>query len=106
MVTTATMRKPHISHDPATETYDPLDVALIYAVRWLIKIMFRDLKQYFHVQEFHNETLSGASVDLFCELIACILANYYHRRYRIRGSLTDATKVIRNYWNLSLTENR
>lgn len=28
-------------------TYDPLDVALIYAVRWLIEILFRELKQYF-----------------------------------------------------------
>lgn len=86
------------------ETYDPLDVALIYAVRWLIEIMFRELKQYFNVQEFHSETLSGALVELFCALIAYILADYYHRRYRLRGSLTDVIKVIRNYWNLSLTE--
>lgn len=38
------------------ETYDPLDVALIYAVRWLIEIMFRELKQYFNVQQFHRKT--------------------------------------------------
>lgn len=80
-------------------TYDPLDVAVIYAVRWLLEIMFRELKQYFNVQEFHSQTLGGALVELFCALIAYLLADYYHRTYRIRGTLVDAIKVIRNYWS-------
>jgi hypothetical protein len=79
--------------------YDPLDVAVIYAVRWLLEIMFRELKQYFNIQEFHSKTLGGALVELFCALIAYLLADYYHRTYRIRGTLVDTIKIIRNYWN-------
>lgn len=81
------------------ETYDPMDVAVIYAVRWLLEIMFRKLKQYFNVQDFHSETLGGALVELFCALIAYLLADYYHRTYRIRGTLVETIKIIRNYWS-------
>lgn len=83
----------------APETYDPMDVAVIYAVRWLLEIMFRKLKQYFNIQEFHSETLGGALVELFCALIAYLLADYYHRTQRIRGTLVETIKIIRNYWN-------
>ncbi|HET7322879.1 MAG TPA: IS4 family transposase [Halococcus sp.] len=81
------------------ESYDPLDVAVIYAVRWLLEIMFRKLKQYFNVQEFHSKTLNGALVELFCALIAYVLADYYHRTYRIRGTVVDTIKIIRNFWD-------
>lgn len=84
--------------------YDPMDVAVIYAVRWLLEIMFRELKQYFNVQEFHSKTLGGALVELFCALIAYMLADYYHRTYRIRGTLVDTIKIIRNYWSESRDE--
>jgi hypothetical protein len=82
-----------------SESYDPLDVAVIYAVRWLLEIMFRKLKQYFNVQEFHSKTLNGALVELFCALIAYVLADYYHRTYRIRGTVVDTIKIIRNFWD-------
>ena len=81
------------------ESYDPLDVSVIYAVRWLLEIMFRKLKQYFNVQEFHSKTLNGALVELFCALIAYVLADYYHRTYRIRGTVVDTIKIIRNFWD-------
>jgi len=84
--------------------YDPLDVGLIYAVRWLIEIMFRTLKQHTNIQNFHSRTLNGALVELFCSLLAYILAEYYHRRYHVKGGLMDAIKRIRNYWNKSLAE--
>jgi IS4 transposase len=82
-----------------SESYDPLDVVVIYAVRWLLEIMFRKLKQYFNVQEFHSKTLNGALVELFCALIAYVLADYYHRTYRIRGTVVDTIKIIRNFWD-------
>lgn len=84
--------------------YDPLDVALMYAVRWLLEIMFRELKQYFNVQAFHSKTFGGALVELFCALLAYLLADYYHRTYRIRGTLVETIKIIRNYWNEPLAE--
>lgn len=51
------------------------------------------------VEEFHSKTFGGALVELFCALIAYLLADYYHRTYRIRGTLVDTIKIIRNYWN-------
>lgn len=86
------------------DEYDPIDIGLIYAVRWLIEIMFRTLKQHTNIQNFHSRTLNGALVELFCSLLAYILADYYHRRYHVKGGRMDAIKRIRNYWNKSLAE--
>lgn len=67
------------------ESYDPLDMAVIYAVRWLLEFVFRKLKQYFNIREFHSKTLNGALVELFCALIAYVLANYTTRSVTVSG---------------------
>ncbi|EMA56116.1 hypothetical protein C451_04109 [Halococcus thailandensis JCM 13552] len=36
----------------SSDEFDALEVALIYGVRWLIEIMFRELKQYTNIQRF------------------------------------------------------
>ncbi len=61
--------------------------------------MFRTLKQYFNVRDFRCKTLGGALVEFFYALINWMLDSYYHRTYRIRGTLVDTIKIVRNYWN-------
>ena len=43
----------------------PINRVSIYTLRWLIEILFRKLKQYLNVQQFHCTTLNGALFDLF-----------------------------------------
>ena len=51
------------------DEFDALEVALIYGVRWLIEIMFRELKQYTNIQRFHSTTLNGVLFELYCTFL-------------------------------------
>jgi hypothetical protein len=86
------------------DEFDALEIALMYGVRWLIEIMFRELKQYTNIQEFHSTTLNGVFFELFCTFLAYILADYYRRQYPVRGGMPRSFRVIRNYWNRPLGE--
>lgn len=46
--------------------YDPIDLIQIYTLRTLIEILFRELKQYLNVENFHSTTLNGVLIELFC----------------------------------------
>jgi hypothetical protein len=84
------------------EQYDPVDVVSIYTLRWLIEILFRELKQYTNAQDFHSKSLNGALFELFCTLIAYLLVEWFRHRHPIRGGVPDAIRLIRNKWNKSL----
>jgi hypothetical protein len=86
------------------DEFDALEIALIYGVRWLIEIMFRELKQYTNIQRFHSTTLNGVLFELYCTFLAYILADYYRRQYPVRGGMPRTFRVIRNYWNRPLGE--
>jgi IS4 transposase len=82
------------------DEFDALEVALIDGVRWLIEIMFRELKQYTNIQRFHSTTLNGVLFEVYCTF----LADYYRRQYPVRGGMSRTFRVIRNYWNRPLGE--
>lgn len=86
------------------DEFDALEVSLIYGVRWLIEIMFRELKQYTNIQRFHSMTLNGVLFELYCTFLAYILADYYRRQYPVRGGMPRTFRLIRNYWNQPLGE--
>lgn len=89
-----------LSHDE----FDALEIGLIYGVRWLIEIMFRELKQYTNIQKFHSMTLNGVLFEVYCTFLAYILADYYRRQYPVRGGMPRTFRLIRNYWNQPLGE--
>jgi IS4 transposase len=86
------------------DEFDALEIALIYGVRWLIEIMFRELKRYTNMQRFHSTTLNGVLFELHCTFLAYILTDYYRRQYPVRGGMPRTFRVIRNYWNQPLGE--
>ena len=112
--TNETFRKITVTHDDSDDEiylttlspdeFDALEIALLYSVRWLIEIMFRELKQYTNIQEFHSMTLNGVFFELFCTFLAYVLADYYRRQYPVRGGMPRTFRVIRNYWNQPLGE--
>lgn len=81
------------------EEYGPLEIDLLYSVRWLIEIIFRELKQYTNVQRFHSKSLNGVLTELYLTLLAYILADYFHRRYPRRDGMASTLRYIRNYWS-------
>lgn len=89
-----------LSHDE----FGALEIGLIYGVRWLIEIMFRELKQYTNIQRFHSMTLNGVLFEVYCTFLAYILADYYRRQYPVRGGMPRTFRLIRNYWNQPLGE--
>ena len=84
--------------------YDPVDVISIYTLRTLIEILFRELKQYTNVQEFHSKSFNGALFELFCTLIAYLLVEWYRHRHPLRGGVAHAIRTIRNKWDQPLPE--
>jgi hypothetical protein len=83
----------------SAEQYDPVDMVNIYTLRWLIEILFRELKQYTNVQEFHSKSLNGVLFELVCTLIAYLLVEWFRHRHPLRGGVPDAIRLIRNTWD-------
>lgn len=86
------------------DEFDAVEIALIYGVRWLIEIMFCELKQYTNIQRFHSTTLNGVFFEVYCTLLAYTPTDYYRRQYPVRGGMPRTFRVIRNYWNQPLGE--
>lgn len=86
------------------EAYDPVDVVCIYTLRWLIEIFFRETKQYMNIEHVHSTTLTGVVFEVFCTLIAYLLAEWFRYRHPARGGVRDALRDIRIDWNRPLTE--
>ena len=57
----------------ASSAYDPIDVISIYTLRTMIEILFRELKQYLNIENFHSKSLNGVLFELFCALIGYVL---------------------------------
>ena len=84
--------------------YAPIDVVSIYTLRWLIEILFRELKQYCNVEQFHSTTLNGALFELFCTWIAYLLVQWFRHRHPLRGGVRAAIRFLQVNWNRSLPE--
>jgi IS4 transposase len=61
----------------ASSAYDPIDVISIYTLRTCIEILFRELKQYLNIENFHSKSLNGVLFELFCALIGYVLVEWF-----------------------------
>jgi len=82
--------------------YDPVEVISIYTLRTFIEILFRQLKQYTNVEEFHSQSLNGVLFELFCTLIGYVLLQWFRQRHPLRGGVPEAVRKVRTRWNQSL----
>jgi IS4 transposase len=82
----------------------PIDVVSIYTLRWLIEILFRELKQYRNVEQFQSPTLNGALFELFCTWIAYLLVQWSRLRHPLRGGVRAAIRLVQVNWNRALPE--
>jgi len=84
------------------EEYEPVDVVSIYTLRTLIEILFRELKQYMNIEEFHSTSLNGVLFELFCTLIGFVLLEWFRHCHPMRGGVPNAIRKVRNQWDQSL----
>ena len=82
--------------------YDPVDVMNIYTLRTLIEILFRELKQYTNIENFHSQSVNGVLFELFCTLIGYVLVEWFRHCHPLRGGVPEAIRMIRTRWNQSL----
>lgn len=82
--------------------YDPVDVMRIYTLRTLIEILFREMKQYTNIENFHSESLNGVLFELFCTLIGYVLMEWFRHCHPMRGGVLEAIRKLRTRWNQSL----
>ena len=82
--------------------YDPVEVISIYTLRTAVEILFRELKQYTNVEQFHSQSLNGVLFELFCTLIGYVLVQWFRQRHPLRGGVPEAIRKVRTRWNQSL----
>jgi len=86
----------------ASSAYDPVDVISIYTLRTVIEILFRELKQYLNVENFHSQSLNGVLFELFSALIGLLLIQWLRQRHPMRGGVPQAIQEVRKHWNDTL----
>ena len=87
----------------ASSEYDPIDVISIYTLRTVIEILFRELKQYLNVENFHSQLLNGVLFELFSALIGLLLIQWLRQRHPMRGGVPQAIREVRKRWNDTLS---
>ena len=86
----------------ASSAYDPIDVISIYTLRTVIEILFRELKQYLSIENFHSKSLNGILFELFAALIGLVLIYWLRQRHPVKGGVPRTIQKVRTYWNKSL----
>lgn len=85
------------------DEYDPIDVIQIYTLRTLVEILFRELKQYLNVENFHSTTLNGVLFELFCSQIGFVLIHWLRQHYPMKNGVADTIQQVRSNWNETLS---
>ena len=86
----------------ASSAYDPIDVISIYTLRTCIEILFRELKQYLNIENFHSKSLNGVLFELFCALIGYVLVEWFRQCHPVKGGMARAIQQVRTFWNKTL----
>jgi len=72
-----------------------LDVAKIYECRWMIEILFKQLKQNFPLRYFWGESLNAIKIQIYCVLIAQLLMVVIRKKAATKKSFANMITVIR-----------
>lgn len=70
-------------------------VALIYRHRWMIELLFKQVKQNFPLQYFWGESENAIRIQIFCVLIAQLLMVVIRKKAETKRSFTSIVTVVR-----------
>ena len=75
----------------------------IYTLRTAVEILFRELKQYTNVEQFHSQSLNGVLFELFCSLIGFVLLHWLRQRYPMKDGMAQTIQDVRSCWDETLS---
>ena len=70
-------------------------VALIYKNRWMIEILFKQIKQNFPLNYFWGESENAIRIQIYCALIAQVLMVVITKKSETKRSFTSVITVVR-----------
>ncbi|MFN5070640.1 MAG: transposase [Cyclobacteriaceae bacterium] len=70
-------------------------VALIYKHRWMIEILFKQVKQNFPLNYFWGESENAIRIQVFCVRIAQVLMVVIKKKSETKRSFTSILTVVR-----------
>lgn len=70
-------------------------VALIYKKRWMIEILFKQIKQNFPLNYFWGESENAIRIQIYCALIAQVLMVVITKKSETKRSFTSVLTVVR-----------
>ncbi|OMP74932.1 IS4 family transposase [[Flexibacter] sp. ATCC 35208] len=71
------------------------EVALIYKYRWMIELLFKQIKQNFPLRYFWGESQNAIKMQIYCVLIAQLLMVVIRKKSATRKSFANMITVIR-----------
>jgi hypothetical protein len=73
----------------------PTEIATIYKNRWMIEILFKQIKQNFPLRYFWGESSNAIKMQIYCVLIAQILMVVIRKKAATKKSFANMITVIR-----------
>ena len=70
-------------------------VALIYRHRWMIELLFKQIKQNFPLNYFWGESENAIRIQIYCVLIAQVLMVVIKKKSETKRSFTSIVTVVR-----------
>jgi hypothetical protein len=70
-------------------------VALIYKYRWMIELLFKQIKQNFPIRYFWGESENAIKIQVYCVLIAQLLMVVIRKKAETKKSFANIITVIR-----------
>lgn len=71
------------------------EVALIYKYRWMIELLFKQIKQNFPLRYFWGESQNAIKMQIYCVLIAQLLMVVIRKKSATKKSFANMITVIR-----------
>jgi len=70
-------------------------IALIYKYRWMIELLFKQIKQNFPVRYFWGENTNAIKTQIYCVLIAQLLMVVIRKKSATKKSFANMITVVR-----------
>jgi len=71
------------------------EIAIIYKNRWMIELLFKQIKQNFPLRYFWGESSNAIKIQIYCVLIAQLLMVVIRKKSETRKSFANMITVIR-----------
>jgi len=90
----------NLSGERMSEELSGHEIRMIYMLRWMIEIFFRDLKQSAQIEHLINRSENGILIQVYSTLIAYTLVNIFRVEHGIWLSMEKVSRKIKHHFLL------